>query len=84
MSTWLTAVPRPLRGKYTLSFQSTLGTGTGKLQLAADGTNFVDVVDTSYTGSGQTNIDCGNDDGGIAKWQVVLTGDMVCRLLPRD
>jgi hypothetical protein len=84
MSTWDTADPRPLKGKYTLSFISIGGAGTGKLQLAADGINFVDVTDSSFTGSAQVNIDCGQDDQNIAKWQVVLAGDTICRLLPRQ
>lgn len=75
-----TAVPIWLsEGLYQIYFYSTGGAGTGKLQFAGDGTNFQDIADSSFTGNGDGTFTVGIDPAQVSRWQVVLTGDTVCR-----
>jgi len=65
-------------GDYQFDFYSSGGAGTAKLQVAADGTNYADVADSSFTGSGQFILTAGEDLTRTMRWKVILTGDSVC------
>lgn len=83
MASLKTAAPTFLEGgDYQLDFKSVLGTGTGVLQYAADGTNFRNIADTSFTGDGGFIFTVGDDPSQISRWKVTLTGDTVCSIFP--
>jgi hypothetical protein len=80
MADFKTAAPVFLAGgDYQLDFKSAGGAGTGVLQYAADGTNFRSIEDSTFTGDGGGIFTVGEDPSGISRWQVVLTGDTVCK-----
>jgi len=80
MKALATATPIFLSGgDYQLDFYSAGGAGTGVLQYAADGSNFRDIADSSFTGSGGGIFTVGEDPSQITRWKVTLTGDMVCK-----
>ena len=65
-------------GVYHVEFYSPGGAGTGKVQYSADGANYRDVADTSYTGSGGFTLTVGDDESGVSRHKFTLTGDTVC------